>query len=301
MTRRATALSALLLACNSAPAPLLDVPERPDGVATGSEIARELRGLDLEAREARVLAEVASGNMPGWLRRMRPVEIRPQAARVGAPGEQGAATARTVAVRTVTFWATPDYLAVGSDEDFLRIPLSPGTAQRIAELTGTSLPTPTMVDAIWEAAAVRLGPTPIPPNRLMTTVAVFEDHDRKVQRQRDRARASAGALVAGHKKDVVLTPRLAESSDHVAIYGWHDLSGEPIQPLYLGHTDDWVDYSHGIRLVDDTVWVDGEPRALADVLTDPEVAPALSEEGVLVNARYGRSREGGRLTGTGGA
>ena len=47
--------------------------------------------------------------------------------------------------------------AVGSDEDFFRIPLTPGTAQRVADLTGTSLPTPAIVDAIWEAAEVRLG------------------------------------------------------------------------------------------------------------------------------------------------
>lgn len=260
------ALALPLVGCYD-PAPRLDLPSRAADALTGSRLAEELRGLDLATREARVFEEVTGGNVPEWLRRLRPVTISHV-----IDGERHAAT----------FWATPEYLAVGSDEDFLRIPLSPGTAWRIADRTGTSLPTPAMADAIWSAADVRLGPTPIPPNRLMTTVPVFEDHQRKVQRQRDRARAPAGALVAGHKKDVVVTPRLADQPGRVAIYGWHYLSGEPIQPLYLGHTDDWVDYSHGIRLVADTVVVDGVARALADVLADPDVAPLLSREGPIV-------------------
>ena len=208
--------------------------------------------------------EIAAGNVPDWLRELRPVTVRGDADGVDL---------------TVTFWVTPDYLAVGSDDDFLRIPLSPGVAQRIGTLTGTSLPTTAMVDAVWEAAEVRLGPTPIPPNRLMTTVPVFEDHQRKVQRQRERAAPAPGALVAGHKKDVVQTPRLLEQPGRVAIYGWHYLTGEPIQRLYLGHTDDWVDYSHGIRLVWDTVRVDGVPVALSEALADARVATLLSREG----------------------
>lgn len=244
----------------------LDLPPRPSDAVPGSQLARELRGLDLELREERILAEVLRGNVPTWLRRLHPVTVSADFA-----GDR----------RTITFWAAPDYLAVGSDQDFLRIPLSPGTAWRVADAAGASLPTPAMSDAIWEAATVRLGPTPIPPNRLMTTVPVFEDHQRKVQRQRDMAAALPGALVAGHKKDVVITPRLRAQPGHVAIYGWHYLNGDPIQPLYLGHTDDWVDYSHGIRLVDDSVEVDGTPKALADVLADPEVANVLSREGPI--------------------
>ncbi|NNF14947.1 MAG: hypothetical protein HKN72_17105 [Gemmatimonadetes bacterium] len=253
--------------------PRLDLPLRPIDAPTGSELARELRGLELEEREQRVHREIVGGNVPDWLRRLRPVTV------------SGEVSGRR---RTVTFWAAPDYLAVGSDENFLRIPLSPQTAWDIAEAAGAALPTPAMSDAIWQAADVRLGPTPIPPNRLMTTVPVFEDHQRKVQRQRDRAAAAPGALVAGHKKDVVLTPRLADQPGRVAIYGWHYLSGDPIQPLYLGHTDDWVDYSHGIRLVDDTVAVDGEMRSLAAALADPALAPLLSREGPIANVPIAR-------------
>lgn len=261
------AFFALVLgACGGSDPPILRLPPRPTESPTGSDVARTLRGLSLEDREARIVAEVVSGNVPDWLRRLHPVEVT------------GILEGRR---RTITFWVTPDYLAVGSDADFFRTPLSAGTARRIAERVGASLPTPGMVDAIWSQAQVRLGPTPIPPDRFMTTVPVFEDHHRKVQRQRERAGMPPGALVAGHKKDVVLTPRLADRPGRVAIYGWHHLRGDPIQPLYLGHTDDWVDYSHGIRLVADSMSVDGRIRAITDVLADPEIAELLGDEGPI--------------------
>ncbi len=260
-------LLALVLAggCSDAH-PTLDLPARPADAPTGLELARALRGMPLADRERRVYAEIARGNVPDFLRTLRPVMVS-----ADVSGSR----------RTVTFWAAPDYLAVGSERDFLRIPLSPGAAWRVATLTDTSLPTPAMADAIWDAADVRLGPIPIPPNRWMTTLPVFEDHQRKVQRQRDRAAAPPGALVAGHKKDVVITPRLADEPGRVAIYGWHYLDGEPIQRLYLGHTEDWVDYSHGIRLISNRVKVAGEMRALSEILVDPEFAPLLSPEGPI--------------------
>ena len=95
-----------------------------------------------------------------------------------------------------------------------------------------------------------------------------------------------GALVAGHKKDVVLTALLGSRPGKVAIYGWHRLDGKPIQPLYTGHTDRWVDYSHGIRLVSRAVLIDGEERDMAEVLRDTALAGILSDEGVIMQARY---------------
>jgi hypothetical protein len=188
--------------------------------------------------------------------------------------------------RRVRFWVTPDYLAVGSEDDAFLVPLSPQTAQRMADLVGASLPTPPMVDAIWAAARVRLAPAPLPPSPAMTTVPVFEEHNRRVRAQRSADGAPSGALVAGHKKDVVLTARLDTARGKVAIYGWHRLEGTPIQPLYTGHTDRWVDYSHGIRLVNRGIEVDGVPRDLTDVLRDSTLAGLLSDEGRIREPRY---------------
>jgi hypothetical protein len=252
-------------------AQVLDLPPRPAEAPGGAAIARDIRLLEFDAREERVYTEFAGGNIPSWLRILERVEMTRQS---------GGREYR------VTFWVTPDYVAVGSDTDYFLVPLSPQTAQRIADRVGASLPTAAMVDAIWVAARVRLDPAPIPPSPEMTTVQAFEDHDRLVRAQRIRGSAPPGALVAGHKKDVVITAQLDSFPGKVAIYGWHRPDGEPIQPLYAGHTDRWVDYSHGIRLVSRVIRIDGNRRDMLDVLRDTALAGLLSDDGVMVRARY---------------
>lgn len=94
-------------------------------------------------------------------------------------------------------------------------------------------------------------------------------------------------MVAGHKKDIVITPKLESAPGKVAINGWHQAGGKPIQPLYLGHTADWVDYSHGARFVDRDVLLDGNPVKIEMILADPKLSVLLSDEGPISNPRYG--------------
>lgn len=268
----AAMLWAALLSTACGPAePVLDLPERAGAAPGGDEIAGEIRTLDLRAREERIYAEISQGNVPTWLRQLRPVEMR---------GEVDGQRHR------VTFWVTPDYLAVGSDSDYLLIPLSAQTAQRIADLVGGSLPTPRMVDAIWASADLRVDPIRLQPSEFMKTVRYFERHDHLVKGQRHLHDGPPGVLVAGHKLDVVIASALSERPGEIALYGWHSSSGQVIQPLFIGATDSLVTFSHGIRLVDRRVVVDGARRDLWDVLRDPELAPILSDHGVIAEARY---------------
>lgn len=259
-------------ACGPAePVRLLNLPERADEAPGGDEIYRGILTLELGAREERIYDEVARGNVPNWLRRLKPVELS---------GEVDGREHR------VTFWVTPDYLAVGSDSDNLLIPLSAQTAQRIADLVGASLPTPRMVDAIWASADFRAEPIRLRPYELMKTVPFFQRHDNLVKAQRYVYGVRPGDLVAGHKLDVVIASKLNEHPGAVALYGWHHSSGQVIQPLYIGATDSFVTYSHGIRLVDRSVVVDGARRDLWDVLRDPELAQILNDDGVIAQPSY---------------
>jgi hypothetical protein len=255
---------------------VLELPPRPTGAPGGTEIARDLRTLDLRAREERIFAEISRGNVPSWLRQFERVDLR-----------------RQVRGRShrVAFWVAPDYLAVGSDADPFLVPLSPHMGQRIADLVGCSLPTPRMVDAIWAAARVRLPPIRIGPDSLMTTVRYFERHNRLVWAQRIAYGVPQGVFVAGHKLDVVITPTAFANPGKVALYGWHRPDGEPIQPLFTAHADSLVIFSHGVRLVARGVVVDGAHRDLRDVLRDPDLAPLLSDEGVIQDPRYPVPRE----------
>lgn len=265
-----TCLLSLLLVTPLA-AQTLALPPRPGGAPGGAAVVAMVEHLDLEARERVVFAQVASGNVPTWLRVLVPIEMR-----------------RRLADRevVVTFWAAPDYLAVGSDDDWFLMPLSPQTAQRIADLTHTSLPTPRLVDAIWHQAVVRPGPDSITPSAAMVAVPVFAEHMATVLGRRMASPAPLGALAAGHKKDVVLTRLLDSLPGRVAIYGWHLPDGRPIQPIWLGHTRRHVDYSHGVRLVGPKVLLDGVAHDIRGVLTDSVLAAALSDEGSMREPRY---------------
>jgi len=82
-----------------------------------------------------------------------------------------------------------------------------------------------------------------------------------------------------------VTNLLFTSPGRIAIYGWHRLNGAPIQPLSTVHGACYADYSHGIRLVSETVTVDGQSRSAYDVLQDPVLSRALSDEGPIPNLR----------------
>ena len=64
------------------------------------------------------------------------------------------------------------------------------------------------------------------------------------------------------------------------------MNGQPIQPLYTGHVDWYVDYSHGIRPVRRMMRVDGRMESAEKIMTDPVLHVLLSDEGVMTVTRY---------------
>ncbi len=87
-------------------------------------------------------------------------------------------------------------------------------------------------------------------------------------------------LIAGIKKDIVITGKLLHDPkpNRVAIYGWHKLDGNPIQPLYTGHVNWYVDYSHGIRLVYRKIKIAGNWMDFTDVLRHSVYRKLLCDE-----------------------
>jgi len=79
-------------------------------------------------------------------------------------------------------------------------------------------------DRIYRRAERKLDPQPMPAGPEMTSVGYFREHNRTIERQLEGL--PPGALVAGDKKDLVLTRWLAERPGRVAIYGWHRGDGE---------------------------------------------------------------------------
>lgn len=234
----------------------------------GSVICQKLLTATTTDREAAILAETKAGNVPAFLKNFITVRIDG----ADAKGVQ----------HTASYEVAPDYFAIGTDADFVRMPLTPMTAQPIADLFKCTLPTRKMVDQIYTAAAVKVAPQPLTENR--EALATFIQHNQIIEGQ--RAGKTLGLLVAGIKKDVCITNLLQQQTDRVAIYGWHQLSGVPIQPLTTVHVNWYVDYSHGIRLVKRQMIVDGQPRDLWDILKDPDLYLLVSDEGTIAVPHY---------------
>lgn len=243
------------------------VPARPPAAETGTDFIRRVAALDESARETVIAADLLAGDIPDFLRRLKPVRLQ---------GELPSGR-----IVKITLCVMPDYLAIGSDRNFLRIPMRLSTALLVAARFGFVLPTARIVDAIYDQAEVRLPPQPLPPTDAMRSTAYYLTHDALVSAQLAVQGAAPGDLVAGDKKDLVLTNELRAKPERIAIYGWHVSSGHPIQPLSLWHGKHYADYSHGVRLVSEIVLVNGMQRSLHDVMGDPKLAPIVSGEGPI--------------------
>jgi hypothetical protein len=226
--------------------------------------------LSREEREDAIRRELLAGNIPSFLRKLRTVE----ASATDSSGNR----------HTISYDVMPDYLAVGSDKDFVRIPMTPYTAQAFCDAFGFVLPTSKMVNDIWAAATTHLDPRPLTIER--ESPLTFLQHHRIIEIQLEGV--ERGAFVAGIKKDVVLTNKLLEKPQRVAIYGWHYPNGKPIQPVYSGHVDWYVDYSHGIRPVRRSMRADGVTRPFEAIMKDPQLRSLISDEGEITALRYDR-------------
>lgn len=245
------------------------IPRRAGRADDGSTVIGRLTGLGGSERDRAITNEVLAGNLPDFLRDLVPVTFSGS----GANGQR----------TRVTICVTPDYLAVGSDRDFVRVPLGLPAAMQVAEQFDMVLPTTRMVDAIYAQATVRLSPSPMEPGAQMASTGYFLRHNATVEGQRSRAGGRLGQLVSGHKKDLVLTNRLNANPGRVAIYGWHRQGGSPIQPLSTVHGASYADYSHGIRLVSRRAFVNGRAVDLRDLLADSRLAGLVSSEGTITN------------------
>ena len=272
---RATALLAMALAAAACAAPdapraVIELPVANEVRDGGTQLRTRIDGLALADREVVLWQEFERGNVPAFLGRLVPVT-----------------TSAIVdgTVRTARFWVAPDWFGFGTEADWFRMPMAPPLAQRIADRLDCTLPTRRMSDAIWQQAAVKVAPRPISPKEHdICSVAQFHRHHAMVEAQLQGA--DRAQLVAGAKKDVVVSALVAAHPRRVVIYGWHQPDGKPIQPLSKVHGFGHVDYSHGIRFVARAMELDGRPTTVAAVLADPKLHVLLSDEGPIAVTRY---------------
>lgn len=226
------------------------IPPRPEDARTGSEFMQSISNLPPgPQRDQAVLNEILSGNIPENSRNLQELVVN----RNG---------------REIRMNVMSDYLSIGSNEDNVRIPMTPAVAQAIADRTGTSLPTDRIVDDIHSQSR-QLHMAPMSNNR--ESIGTYAAHDERIDGQLGSGTAPT-ELVSGHKKDIVIPAR----NGRVAIYGGRWPNGERIQSYSNVHHSGYEDYSHGARLVSQQITVDGRSMSLSDALADPNLAPLFT-------------------------
>jgi hypothetical protein len=248
--------------------PKLQLPVNPNNV-TGAAFYEQVNTAQWKARDSIATEKIRSGAVPSFLRKLTPIKIS------GIDSSTGKSVAAIM-------YVTPDYLSIGTNDDWARIPLTALAAQSIADSLNCFLPTRKIVDEINKAAHVKLAPVPMYIHR-DSSITMWQ-HQLIIEGQRKNRKG----LIAGIKKDVVISDMLTRSSkkNRVAIYGWHLLSGKAIQPLYTGHVDWYVDYSHGVRLIYNKIKLNGSWVLYTDIMKNKGLRHLISDENFADVYRY---------------
>lgn len=225
---------------------------------TGTDLAAMLRPLSGQAREDFILEQVKNGCVPDFMR--APAVVTLSGAGVTAQLE-----------------VCPDYLCLGTDDDFVYAQCTIVTAQKIADVIGAMLPTRRVVDAIWRQAPVKIEPITQTPDKTMVTSPVMLKQSAEVREARLKDDEPLGTLTAGAFKDYILVPEMAEQPGQTCIYGWHRRDGSPIQgPNLAAHNAAYVDYSQCPRFVSIELWVGDDLVMMKDALAGP-LHPLVSD------------------------
>lgn len=182
----------------------------------------------------------------------------------------------------IEFWTLPDYLAIGTNEDFVRIPMGIISSKEVAKALECTLPTTFLADRINDAAEGALDIFPFRPLRGRNSLPiVFQDHNNALKALYKAKGYHFGQFISGLKKDLVQTWYIDSNPEYrhnIAIYGWHHPDGHPQQPLFLRHADFYSDYSHGTRLIWHEITIDGKTFELDEVMRDPQLYLLVSDE-----------------------
>ena len=251
----------------------LNVPARQVSAMNGAQFVTAITPLSFTARENLILQEVVNGNVPNFYRILSPVT---------------STAVISGTLQSVTYYVIPDYLAIGCDTNYFLCPMSPIIATKIADSIACTLPTRKMVNDIYAQAGLKLPPLTIPASGTMTTVQAFDQHNTMVRNQRNPYLGSypLGTLTGGDKKDVIISNQIYLTASRVVIYGWHTSIGNPIQPMTNVHADTYMDYSHGMRFIQNSVIYNGVPTTVKAILQSSTLSPLLSDEGVINPPEY---------------
>ena len=282
------------------------IPERPTNAPSGKQFMAAMKskfGTDYanpanqHKMEEFIMGEIARGNVPSFCRPENGKEITVYSYTTDKNGKKIIDKSKP----SVTYKTSCDYVAIGSDKDYVRVPLTP-LAIRSLEKYGWKIPTATMTDQTYANADKKLAGIGLvgtqADTQYMAGNGFIEKHNSKIEAQltdAEKARLAKGQyLVAGHKKDIIISRYAIDHPRSLDFRGLY-INGKPIQ-TNPAHEDTYRDYSHGFRSVYEKVVIrnpDGTTTTMNynDALKDPKTATALNGAEGAIDASKGYDRD----------
>ncbi|MBN2197261.1 MAG: hypothetical protein JW751_30950 [Polyangiaceae bacterium] len=247
------------------------------GAPSGSSLIDQYGALDPGDEPARhrfVLEQIALGYLPSTWNRW--VTVRAQ-------GQKGT---------RVEFDVSPHGLRIGTDADWVEVPLDGPHFAAAAELLGCRLATEWMVKQThrqarrdgntvhyYSAAEIAASlawydwDNNTPDGPKMKGAAFFRRRSSLLRRWLDQHDIAGSDLVSGYFKAVVPPIDGITRPRGLEIVGGHDDENHQIQPLSGGlHPQRFFDYSHNVRLARNEIRVNGRPLTLNEFFTNVRYA-----------------------------
>jgi len=286
--RRFVAASALVLACacgkspasKSEPSATAPAPSAKLGVTSELERLIELSKTKLSPEEKRARLQAVLEKFPRTHSKEREELLIAAVARGALDPPEWTTITSNYGGRRAELEVTKDALTILG----VRFDVTAEGAQRIADQLHAILPTPRILQLVWEQADVRLEPCTLPADAKMASTARMVEHSKCV----DQRIAGRKGLVANEGKHWVLTNRIAGKTNLAANYGWFIKGRRPIQTVGTRHDTAHTDYSQIVRLVKPVVKVDGREVDIRQVGRSPELWGLVSDEGPLLVWRASR-------------
>ncbi len=196
----------------SMPVPYL--ADKPSATLSGNDFMRRADTTSFWTLEDLIVEAVTAGQVPDALRQFRKITFT-------TPVVDSVEILRRR--HKVEMWVLPDYVAIGTNDDFVRMPMGPLAAQRIADSLDCTLPTTFLVDRIAEASEGHIDIFPFRPlgGRNCQPI-VFQDSTNAINALFKAHGYHFGQFISGLKKDIVITYKIQTLTDYernVAIYG----------------------------------------------------------------------------------
>lgn len=287
----------------------------PDRTAStgGTELLRQW-GLNQDMNKKqeeltqKIIAEIEKGNVPDSCRNMKTITMQ------GADGTK------------ISFRTSAGYLAIGTNEDNIRVPLSGPMAKRITDHFGWTLPTAAMAATVDSRADIqlRIGGETYSNYDLahMADLEYARKHNVRAQKKLAEIAHQQGLtpeqlsqrLIRGEKKNIFIGQGATRGG--IGIGGLLDGNGKNIQSYTYPHGAEkgpngepgfHGDYSQSIAVQDAMITVvtpDGKPHQvhLYDALRDPQYAkilnPSEPSNGGTFDARVAYTAPASRSTRT---